>query len=143
MRKIRSVLGSNSKVILHTSSNTHQNIPSERPQRLQHRRKSYTTINQSLSTTNYKQLLSHSISTYHFPKSLISATAAIIRNTDGYFYTFLPRTLHSPLGFYSPFILPSFFHCPFHFLLSHFSFDSNHSFSFHTFHVIHFCRSVC
>ena len=116
MRKVRSVLGSNSKVILHTSSNTHQNIPSERPQRLQHRRKSYTTINQSLSTTNYKQLLSHSISTYHFPKSLISATAAIIRNTDGYFYTFLPRTLYSPLDFYSPFILPSFFSF---FLISH------------------------
>ena len=120
MRKIRSVLGSNSKVILHNSTNTRTNIPSEQPQRLQRRRKSYTTIKQSLQTTNYKQLLSHPNSTYHFPKSLISAAAAILRNTDGYFYTFIPITLYSPLDFYYPFIQPYFFHCPYPFLSSSF-----------------------
>ena len=137
MRKIRSVLGSNSKVILQTSTNTSRNIPSERPQRPQHRRKSYNTINQLLKTTNDKQLLSHSTPTYHFPKSLISAAAAIIRNTDGYFYTFIPITLHSPLDFHSILIITSFIHCPYPFLSLSFLIQSS------SFHVVYFCIGVC
>ena len=137
MRKIRSVLRSNSKVILQTSTNTTTNIPSERPQRPPHRRKSYSTINQPFKTTNYYKLLSHSISTYHFPKSLISAAAAIIRNTDGYFYTFIPITLHSPLDFNSLFIPSYFIHCPFPFLSFSFLIQ------FNPFHVIYFCICVC